>query len=425
MKLLNSGPGTGLGRGVYGNSTTSFLIQGAQVFRQGVLLGAVNALVDYPYFWFNDTQGNPSYTYFSNGDAGYTCTSLGTFAAISNVNYPAFTVPGSAYLDGTLYVMDASARIWGSNLNDPTTWSALNVIQAQIEPDRGVAIAKQLIYVVALKETSTEFFYDAANPVGTPLLPVQNAKIGYGCAYPLSVQNIDDVLFWIAKTKEGGLLVGECRGMKFQKISTPAIDRLLASVPVNAQVTSMSMRLNEHTYYVIRLPSNFSTPNLFLVYDATERLWYQWNNPLGLLVSTAYPQAGNGPSVAAMQGTDGSVYNIPQGQVAYYDTAVGLVNFPIVTEIITPNFSAGTKIVKVMSRLKFLADQNAGGMLQVRWSDDDYKNWSAWRTVNLAEDFPQLANLGSFRKRALHLRHSSPTPFRLQALELDVLLGSV
>lgn len=81
------------------------------------------------------------------------------------------TVPGVVYLDGYFFVMDSNAVVHNSALNDPTSWDALDFITAAIEPGGGVAITKTQNYVIAMKEWSTEFFYDVGNATGSPLSP--------------------------------------------------------------------------------------------------------------------------------------------------------------------------------------------------------------------------------------------------------------
>ena len=87
--------------------------------------------------------------------------------------------------------------------------------------------------------------------------------------------------------------------------------------------------------------------------------------------------------------------------------------------------ATGSNLGKVLSKLRIVADQNAGGSLQIRWSDNDYKDWTNWITINLQDDVPFLTNLGRFTKRAFQYRHSSATPFRMAAFEVDLLLGSI
>src|ERR1035437_10634739 len=62
--------------------------------------------------------------------------------AVTDVNYPATTVRGLVYLEGVFYVMDTLGKIYGSATNEFTTWSALNVINAQSEPDGGACLNK-------------------------------------------------------------------------------------------------------------------------------------------------------------------------------------------------------------------------------------------------------------------------------------------
>jgi len=202
-------------------------------------------------YWFDTTLGTPSYVYLSNGsNAYYVNIATNTLTPITDANYPALTVYGSCYLDGTLYVMDGNSRIWGSkNLNDPSAWDALNVIVAQNEADNGTAIAKQLIYVVAFKRWTTEFFYDAANPVGTPLLPLQNAKLPIGCTSASTIQRIDDELFWVGSGRETSFAVYRLVGLKHTRISTEPIERLIAAAsPSNSFAVSTA----GHSYYCLQ-----------------------------------------------------------------------------------------------------------------------------------------------------------------------------
>jgi len=58
-----------------------------------------------------------------------------TMTQVTDPDYPASTVPGVVYLDGTIYVMNSQGVIFGSDLNNPTSWSALNFISANSEAD--------------------------------------------------------------------------------------------------------------------------------------------------------------------------------------------------------------------------------------------------------------------------------------------------
>ena len=107
------------------------------------------------------------------------------------------------------------------------------------------------------------------------------------------------------------------------------------------------------------------------------------------------------------------------------DAATLAVKQPIVLDVMTPIFDGNVRVKKTLTKLRILADRYQIGSLQIRWSDDDYQTWSAWTEVNLQQDSPFLANLGTFTRRAFQLRHNQASPFRLQGLEAELLLGSI
>lgn len=418
--------GTGLGLyywsqtgKLYAISATSGLLRALQ-FGVFSTVGAVDTSPAFPYD-FQELQGTPRTLFIKNRTNAYVLTSTGVLTAVTSLDYPGNTYPlvrGSAYLDGTVYVMTTSAEIYGSAINDALTWDPLNMIRAQIEPDSGVALAKQASYVVAFKQWTTEFFYNAGayngTLTGSPLLPVANAKIPMGCAYADSVQSIDDVLYFVGRNRTVDPGVYAIRGLKLEKLSTFAVDKALANSAVGK---SWQLRLGGHTYYCFDLQAS---PTYTLVFDVSTRLWYTWslqNASLDVLACASDLDSG----LNVFQGSNGADLRIMDVET-YIDTDAARVQIPVVCDAITPLFDAGTSLGKVLSKLRIVCDQNSGGSLQIRWSDDDYQKWSNWITVNLQDDVPFLTNLGRFTKRAFQYRHISPTPYRMSAFEVDLLL---
>jgi len=207
------------------------------------------------------------FTYTFAGSA--TSPATGTITATGGRT----TVRGVVWLDATFYVMDSDATIYGSDLNAATSWNALNFITAQIEPGAGVALQKSQNYVIALKEWSTEFFYDAANAVGSPLSVVENGFNLIGCASGGSVANLDGTVFWVSQTRQKGRGVYMMVGLEHQQISTPDVERIL-NLSTLATVYSYGVRIAGHTFYVLTLVDQ----NVTLVYDATTKLWATWSS---------------------------------------------------------------------------------------------------------------------------------------------------
>lgn len=196
---------------------------------------------------------------------------------ITDNNYPRFTVAGIVQLDGYIFVMDQDGVIYNSNLQDHTKWNSLDFIQAEVEPDGGVAIVKHLNYLIAFGKWSMEFFYDAANPLGSPLARIDNAFAPIGCANGNSVVAMDTSVIWVSQTKEDNGKAGRGRevmmlsGMSPKKISTPFIERILANDSLTT-VRAMSLKNNGHDFYILTLVDSSIT----LVYDITANLWVQW-----------------------------------------------------------------------------------------------------------------------------------------------------
>jgi hypothetical protein len=312
--------------------------------------------------------------------------------------------------------MTTAAKIQGSNINDTTTWNALNFLTAQIEPDGGVAVAKQLVYVVAFKQWTTEVFYDAGNASGSPLGAVQGGKINYGCLTQESVQELDGALFWVGISRNSAPQVLTLDNAKAEIISTKAVERLIRFIDTTT-FYSFTVKHDGHKFYVF----TSTVSNLTLAYDVTERRWSQWTDASGNyfpIVSSAYDSS-----------TRCILQHETNGRLYYADTAYATDDTATIpVDIYTPNFDGGTKRRKHLNMLTFVGDQVQGATLQVRCNDFDYdsKKWTNFRRVDMAKKLPFLPSCGTFTRRAYHLRYTQPVRMpRIQALDMQVDLGAL
>lgn len=326
---------------------------------------------------------------------------------------PDLYVPGVVQLDGTFYVMDLLGNIRGSNVNDTTVWSAGNTIQANAVAGQGVMLAKQLAYVVALKEYDVEMFYDAGNTTGSPLSAVKAARLQFGCASAATVVYLGETLVWVAQDNTGELFVATMTKLQGQRISSPAIDRILLQYrlyPMNA----FGLKINGHRLYVLQIRG---TGIPALVFDLDSKVWSQWTLPDYFTLGGV---AHQGQTI--LQGQR-------DGQLYYFSTSAAVdaqaSGTAISWELVTPPFDGGSRMRKYLSRMDFLTDNTPAKDLQVRWSDDDQRTWSNWRTVDLAARRPTLTGCGSFYRRTFHFRHNGPQVLRLQAVDLHLDLGTL
>lgn len=405
------------GRGVFFWRGDVYSIFGDSIYKNGVLLG--NGLdITNGVYRFDSNLGATPKLIFGNGKEAYATDGTTVSATLHSIDsdYPEETVKGFAYLNGPIYVMQPQAVIWGSKVNSVDQagdWDPLNFIRAQIEPDDGVFMSKQLVYVVALKQWSTEYFFDAGNAVGSPLGPVQGMKVHYGCAHGDSVQKIDDVLCFLSTNQTASLQVSMLNQGAFKVVSTPAIDRLLNSIDTTT-IYSWQLKMNGHSFYVI----TFKESNLTLAYDIVEDLWFQWTDYQGNYFPIVYSAYDSEGRHVLQHETNGRLYYM--SSTVYKD-----LNESIVVRIITPKFDADTYRRKNMTRMKIIADQVPGSVLQMRHTDDDYQTWSNWRNFDLSLKEPSVIGCGTFVKRAYEFRHEADLPLRLSAVEVQYDVGTL
>lgn len=339
-------------------------------------------------------------------------TGAATPLTFSTEGFPLLVVPGDCYLDGTTYVMTPEAKIYGSDINDTMTWDALNYLTAQIEPDNGVALAKQLVYVVAFKQWSTELFYDAGNPTGSPLGTVQGNKVNQGCRHAGSIQDLDGVLVWISQTRSGSVGVYAMDNARAQPISTPSVDKLLQAGDYS-ECYSVDIKINGHRFYVVTLPVS----NLTLMYDMSTGQWFQWTDTAGNFFPYLNSIAEDNQTTLLQHATNGKIVEV--STIVYGDEGVA-----IPWDLYTDNYDGGTRKPKYLYRMDVIGDQVAGSTMTVSCSEDDYLTWSIDRTFDLSKLRPNIRDCGTFLRRAWHFHHEALVPLRLEAVELQIALGT-
>lgn len=386
----------------------NYEIFGGHFYRNQTLVGNVDATGVYD---FSSILGTTPKLFFKNLTTAYFYDPVGGLFVVADSNYPNPTMRGCAYLDGTMYVIDPTAGIHGSDLNDTATWDPLNLLYAQIEPDLPQGIAKQLVYIIAIKSISTEVFYDAGNASGSPLGPVQGSKLGVGCRAPGSICKLGDDLAWIGTTTEGDVQVMLMSKVHGEPISTPSVDKLLS--PLDFTTTwSWSAKVAGHRFYVVTLVAS----NLTLVFDLTSGAWYIWTDIEGNylpFVASTYDSLGR---VMLQHATNGGMYLLSAQSFA--DGGV-----PFTLSLFTPTFDGGVHTAKSNSRVEIIADRDPT-TVQVSWSDDDYQTFSSPVPLTLDQDRPWLQDGSTFSRRAYNITNTDITPLRIKALELTVTPGT-
>ncbi len=276
-------------------------------------------------------------------------TATGAVTSISSANYPALTVRGCVYLDGSFYVMEPDGTIWESAAEDCTTWPSTDFITAEFEPDAGVCLSKFNNYVVAFGQWTTQMFWDAANPQGSSLSPVQNGVILIGCASDNSVAQIESTILWMAQRKgqgstfQKGRFIAMLEGTSYVQISTPDVDRVLDADDL-ATVYSCVGSFGGHNFYLLSLGTTGAT----LCYDMTRKMWGIWTRTaagsaksvsaltqtLGLATATSTSHGFSDGDPVTVAGANQSGYNLTLVNVNVVDA--NTFTYPVASGTVTP-----------------------------------------------------------------------------------------
>lgn len=342
------------------------------------------------------------------------------FTKVTDTNYtgnnPQF---GIAYLDGVYYAINTIGRVIGSAINDPTTWPALDFVQADIEYGRGVTISRHLNYILAFYEQGMQVYWDAnaaPNGSGIALNPVLSASFRTGCFNAGALSEINDVTYFMATSPLYGRSVQMLNGLQMQKISDTYIEKILNNpllTPTATNIWSFGIQISGHSFFVL----NLSPINITLAYDITSGVWNVWTSVVGGVEGHFI-----GRGYVAVEGTNGAIGDYIQdtttGKVmlvspSLYTDATGNINVTCVT----PKYNWGNHNYKRFALMQQMAD-TIPDSINISFSDDDYQTFSTPRQLSLQGPRKEIRNCGSSRSRIWMMTYSGNFPLRLNSLSV-------
>jgi hypothetical protein len=293
-------------------------------------------------------------------------------------------------------------------------WTPGDFISAEMSPDLLNRLAKINNYLIAFGSESIEYFWDAANPSGSPLQR-NDSPIKLN-TYLAGFQQFGNNIMYIGKNNGGQPSIYLLKDFQIEDVGTPTISRYLNYVTED-QTTWRSglLAAQGHTSYIL------AAGTTTYVYDLETKLWttwaYQTTTTFPIVFSCRTTNDNAKYSVFAFKGTDSSIYAMKDE----YATDSGI---SYTCRIVTEQSNFGNLNRKTMARLSLIADRTpSSSNIQLYWSDDDYQSWSNARDINLNQDLSCTYRLGSFRQRAFKLEYTDAYIFRIQTLEVDVNKG--
>jgi len=377
-------------------------------------------------------SGIPANTRIASVDSGTqitltaaaTATSAGVtltkepIAKILDADYPGnageVVVGTFASIDGYLVCATYSGRIYNSDLNSVTAWSANSYVSAQERPDPLLGVIRLRDHIVALGTSSIEFFGNDGNTTGSPFGRRKHLSMEVGCAEnraltlsPCAVV-FDDILYWMTD----GAVIGQVRAYTFgggvDVLSTGHTQTVFAKymrVSGGDLVGGLSVfeyKGSRYLHVAIFNTSTFDTivdvPNMYWIEGG---IWHRWELVDGTSPSSTVPF---GKFITA--GTTNVLYCFPQTNTGYYfasngthqDNATGsLVSF---TRTITTGriyLSAQNNRV-ILHSLRVIGDYPpliTTTDMNVSVSFNDGTTFSTARAFSMNTPRPQIRRLGS------------------------------
>jgi hypothetical protein len=324
-------------------------------------------------------------------------------------------LPYPVFIDGYLFLAKSnSADVYNSDLNNPMSWDPSNFLSAEMKGDWVIRIATLNNYLLVFGSDSIEYYWDAANPSGTPMqrndTPIKfNSFIG-------GFAQLGNVIYFVGESLAGQPAVYRLQDFKIEDISSYTVSRYLNTLQ-DSTLTWKAAILSEqgHAYYVL------NAGNLTYVCDTENKVWGRW----------AYQQGTSFPVVAAIRANTvisrGSYFALEGNSSAIYymdDTKFQDNGVNFTYKIVTEALDFDTLNRKTMARFSLVGDRpDNDSIVYVSWSDDDYQTYSTPREINMNQDLPSTYRLGTFRQRSFKLEYTDNYPFRLQKYEVDINRG--
>jgi hypothetical protein len=434
--LVANTSGKSKGRGIMTSASNSRLIVNDDTV-YGVGYGATVGTIDSgfrkisgtilgSYLFFTDWQNNKGWTYTGT-----------TLAQVTDADFPATLAGGAVTLNGRCYVMDPAGTIYGSDLDDPTSWNALNFVTAERQPDQGVFLAPHSDHIVALCFTSIEFFYDAANATGSPLTRRNDiAYTGVGARFNDAVSTLGEDIYFIGQER-GEIALYRIRGFGLSKVTSSTINKALTrfcALNNQNQIVTSILQDGAKSLIIITLTNisgnDYTTGSVTYAYDIDTGMvslfsssFYTPSTSVLPIIGARGPYAAQGQAIYEVLLADGGIYRVITGEGG--EGTLGTTAVDI--EIRTGWSDGGSNIYKYLREIQIVGQSADDAVLTIKHSDGESadSSFGFTRTVNLLASGKKrkITRAGRFLRRNFQLSASITDDIRLEALDLRVALG--
>ena len=159
-------------------------------------------------------------------------------------------------------------RFYVSDLKNCTSWSALSFAEKVSDFTKIQQIKRLGNKIFIFGEDTTEIWVNIRNP-DFPFQKQDPATMSYGIAAPDSAVVIDNIMYWITKSRTTSPKIVKSSGGMVDSISTPGVDRFLET-NIISDAKAWPVFFSGHRWYLVTFPSGSRT----YVYDVDLKMWF-------------------------------------------------------------------------------------------------------------------------------------------------------
>jgi len=366
----------------------------------------------------------------------------GTMTEVADVDVPADLARGCVVLNNKVYYgTKANARIYNTASGDITSQDALDFISVERQEAELQMIESHHDHIVAFTDRSIEFFYDNANPNGSPLRRRQDLFYTVGCV--TEVTRVGDTIYFIGKSEGGDYGLYKLEDFRLEKISDERSNYKIEAMVKGAGIMYVNglVIADRHMICIIQV-NDRSTTNDAATPDPEIKDTVWFDVKYGALYSWDSASAALQPDIVAT--TSSNMAMTFQGTPIYFkgllselvqddtnETQTSTTAQAITWLIRMPSLTMGTRKRKFWKEVDIDGShqQNLGDAaidIDFYWSDDFYETNTIAnkRTIDF-KDFRFIEKgLGSSRQRAFYLGGASTVRTFLENMNLTYSVGT-
>lgn len=336
-------------------------------------------------------------------NAGVTITRAGV-AKIISANFP--VANGLVEMDGFIFAADTTnARIYNSDINSITNWSANSFIPVNISSDSLQFAGKYRNRILGCGVNVIEQFINTGNAAGSILSSQKNETISVGAT--TGIAQINEYLFFCGPpTLNPGIWMMSPNGVN--KISTPVIDRNLSSFGFFSDSISCIFYAG-YTWLIF-----FASSGTIFTYCVEMNTWNEQAFSASIVGANGLRRVSNVGGSFFVGATTGKIY-VWDASPVYQDDGVAYT-MTIQTEPKVPNKGRGF----IINSVELLADNQSSGSTTLEISRDDYASFQTLGSFDLTQRRKRIVRGGLCRNHAIfRVTDSGNNAWRGQALIVD------